>query len=347
LTLLNNEEFIEKAQELLDGGYSPNKTAETLGIYHAKVTRLIQKGKLETYKPFDEHTVENFPDNLEWLSEEDWLECLCREAYDDVAYLRKSENVETLRVGKYVRDKYGTLKAYLKLKGLTQLQEYIQIWCNSCEEFTSLQGWYENSIRVWGLIHECPKCRREISSRYNYNNPTKIFLLAQKRRAMASLLPGQFSKDEWTKVRSDYRWRCAITNQQNNISIDHFIPVITGQGGTYYGNLIPLRKEINSSKRERNPFDWAKEKDYKIELVTLYLAEQNALTKSEYAEFVNWCFDNKRNVDEVIADQRYSIEIWREATGRHFPVPKYVLNEIGNHSTDAKTTAIVEVKEAQ
>jgi hypothetical protein len=53
----------------------------------------------------------------------------------------------------------------------------------------------------------------------------------------------------------------------------------------------------------------------------VYLAAQNNLTPQEYREFYDWCFANPRTVDEIKRDQRHSLEIWREATGRTFELP--------------------------
>lgn len=340
---------IEKIQELLDCGYSPTKTAAILGLDHKQVDRAIKKHGLEIYIAFDEecdnkHLYQNF----EWLWQEDWLEInLVNKSFDSKALLVKSENEDVLSVGVYVRERYGDLKSFFVEKGFKRLINYVSVECSSCKKFKALSGWYPDKRKPWGLMGECPDCRRKLSQTYNESNPEKIFANAQKRRNMAELLLNEFTKEDWVNARKAFGWKCAITKNTGSISLDHFIPVILGHGGTYLANLIPIKRSLNCSKKDRNPFIWSGKNGHRLEKIIKYLAKQNSLTESEYIDFVNWCFDNPRNADEVRDDRRQSIEIWREATGRHFPLPKYALDEIGNRSTDETVAATVSGKEAQ
>jgi hypothetical protein len=345
---MEGEDEIEDIQELLDAGLSRNKVASTLGLHHKTVGRLVEKYNLELYKAFDEEEdKKHLYQNFEWLWEEDWLEDnLIRKSFESTAILRRSENADVLSVGMYVRDTYGDLKTFFINKGLKRLMKNVVIECTHCGEFSSLRGWYRDERRLWGLIRECPECRRGFSLNYYENNPEKLFVNAQKRRTLAELLPNEFTKDDWIYVRSSFVWRCGVSRKVNSISLDHFVPINLGHGGTYVGNLVPMCRSLNSSKKDKNPFIWGAKNGHSLVGIVRYLSEQNNLTNKEYTDFVTWCFENPRNEDEVLADQRYSIEIWREATGRHFPLPKYALSEIGSRSTNETTTAIVEGKEA-
>lgn len=81
--------------------------------------------------------------------------------------------------------------------------------------------------------------------------------------------------------------------------------------------------EVNSSKNNRHPFEWAYETlknndlDKFIEKAKR-LAEINEVTFEEFQEYVDWCFENPRSIDDIKADnERYghkkkSIDIWRE-----------------------------------
>jgi hypothetical protein len=44
--------------------------------------------------------------------------------------------------------------------------------------------------------------------------------------------------------------------------------------------------------------------------VVQYLSELNGLTTFEYEEFVYWCYENTRTVEEFEKDNRESIQIW-------------------------------------
>lgn len=341
--------LVEEIQELLDYGYSPNKTAAILGLDHKQVSRAIKKHGLEIYIAFDEESdKKHLYQNFEWLWQEDWLEdSLVKKAFDSKVFLIKSENEDVLSVGAYVREKYGNLKSYFLKKGYKKLISDVMVECSKCNEFKPLLGWYPDKRRAWGLMHECPDCRKEFSRNYVESNPEKVFANAQKRRVMAELLSNNFTKEDWVNIRKKFGWKCAITQNQDAISLDHFIPVIIGHGGTYFANLIPIQRSLNSSKKDSNPYVWAKKNNHNLEKVISHLAKQNSLTESEYKDFVNWCFENPRGENEVRADKRHSIEIWREATRSHFPLPPYVLSEIGNRSSGEMTAATVSGKEVQ
>jgi hypothetical protein len=63
---------------------------------------------------------------------------------------------------------------------------------------------------------------------------------------------------------------------------------------------------LNSSKHAKNPFEWVKDKRYKekIDIVKFnylvsYLANLNGLSEEEFKQFVYWCENNKRSIDEI------------------------------------------------
>jgi len=111
-----------------------------------------------------------------------------------------------------------------------------------------------------------------------------------------------------------------------DIQEDHFIPVNTGHGGTTYENICLLSERWNRSKNGFNPFEWARYFLTEEERVVFYeiatdLANRNGLTLKLYKEFVNWCFENKRSLEEVLEDnekygyKKSSLDIWMEEKG--------------------------------
>jgi hypothetical protein len=157
------------------------------------------------------------------------------------------------------------------------------------------------------------------------NNPEFIKKNQLNWRATQKALPAGLNMEIYEELKKSV---CFFTGSEDT-NVDHFIAVSTGHGGSYKGNLVPITKEINSSKHNKNPFEWISEQDYVsedkfVELVK-NLAQENSLTYEEYKAFVNWCYDNKRTKKEIKKDKRYSIEIWRDSTKRHFPLPKYTV----------------------
>jgi 5-methylcytosine-specific restriction endonuclease McrA len=323
---------IEMLQELLDAGYSPTKAASKCGLHHSTILRLIKRGELEVYEAFDEN-VKNFKfDDLDWLSEEDELEKICEEAFDNGYVIDRSlESVQEL--GLYVRDKYGNIINYITIKGFNHLLSEIKVKCNRCDNSETLEDALIDETRSWGLMSKCRKCHNSFTKKWVTNNKDTYRNFVSTRLEKYSSLPYRLKEQEVRATFSYFNSKCAITGREDkNLTLEHFIPLDIGHSGTHVGNLIPLLKRVNSSKNSTNPFEWFENWRFKDfyddnwEKLIQYLANQNALTVEEYKEFVNWCFKNPRTLEEIAKDPRHSIEIWREATNKHFPLPEYVIN---------------------
>jgi hypothetical protein len=134
------------------------------------------------------------------------------------------------------------------------------------------------------------------------------------RRARQALLTDDFTIDDAEEISAHFKG-CAITGRENDVHLDHFIPLSTGHGGSYKGNMLPMFANLNVSKKGSNPFEWVKNRDdidlERWERAIEFLAEQNGLTSEEFESFVHWCFENKRDIGEIEADNRSSLEIWK------------------------------------
>lgn len=206
--------------------------------------------------------------------------------------------------------------------------------------------------------------RRQKNRDYHYNNRESISsrkkvyvaknliyyrLRAQGRRTMRSALPDRCTHR--AGVDKLFLSVCSISKCRQDVHIDHFIPITWGHGGSYIGNIAPIRRNLNLSKNNRHPYEWFDANKDRFNLsesawneLTATLASQNGLTPSEFRAFVDWCYANKRTVAQTKRDnERYgykkpSLEIWREATGLQFPIrvdfgTSTQLSVIGERST--------------
>jgi hypothetical protein len=317
---------LEKAQEMLDNGLTRTMTATKLGVHHSTLIRLIDKGELfDDYFPFDEvEDTRHLAQNFEWLWEEDKLEGIIDKAYENYYVLLNRRNEDAVKIGVYVREHYGNIIEYLKVKGLTRLLEYVYMTCHVCDDVQPLTDWYKDERRPWGMYYECKQCAGNSCAKWNSKNPDKIFGYNNARREMAEALPGKYDPEVWKRIRNDYDWKCAVSHS-TSVAIDHFIPVAIGHGGTYRENLIPMDKRLNAKKKHYHPEKLIKygASEERFKQAINNLAHLNGLTTEEYESFVDWCFANRRTVDEVKRDQRHSIEIWRGAVGIQFPLPRF------------------------
>lgn len=161
----------------------------------------------------------------------------------------------------------------------------------------------------------------------------------KKRLELEKLLQSEISLNRRYLVIEKYGNRCLITGEENDVEIDHFIPLSWGRVGSVWGNLYPISKKINNEMRTKNPFvwiwgdsyecpyiDWIKWKKF-IELI----AKENMLTVDELVDFTFWCENNKRTATDIVSDgvENKSIDIWRkELNGKSFTTYNFFLIRI-------------------
>ena len=131
--------------------------------------------------------------------------------------------------------------------------------------------------------------------------------LEQKRRAIKKALPSDLTAEQWEQILNDFENKCALTENIENVSLEHFLPLSIGHGGTTIGNVYPMNLNLNTSKNNKNPLKWIKTQDEKLQQIFYnvlipYLAKQNGMDISTFKEFVNWCFKNPRTKEQVESD---------------------------------------------
>lgn len=101
---------------------------------------------------------------------------------------------------------------------------------------------------------------REVQRRWCKANADKVRHYStrceNKRRAFAS----QANHEKYTKEDLRQRFllfndRCAYCGISEKLAIDHFIPLIKG-GGDCISNIVPACRQCNSSKNNRDGFQW-------------------------------------------------------------------------------------------
>jgi|SRR5690625_184420 len=168
------------------------------------------------------------------------------------------------------------------------------------------RNWREWSERNRSYLKRRDKLRREA-------NPEYFRIRNQLRRARKCNLPYDFTQEQKQALLERFGRTCALTGDKDlggGIHLDHVIPIASGHGGTTLGNMIPLRADLNISKSDHNIFDWFADnrerfglEQRKFDELIEYLADINDMTTKEYEEYVRWCHDNPRTIDEINAEQ--------------------------------------------
>lgn len=127
-------------------------------------------------------------------------------------------------------------------------------------------------------------------------NKERYTMNTNKRRAMLKSLPNTLTNEDWNNILKDFNNCCALSNSSERISMEHFIPVSSGFGGTTKGNVYPMNLSLNISKSDKNPFEWIKTQpeeyqDNFYNVLVPYLAGQNNMSLEEFTKYVYSCFE--------------------------------------------------------
>ena len=229
--------------------------------------------------------------------------------------------------GRLVYRKRKELGDEITLKDLTK-PPIGYLVCNKCEETKLEDEFNKCKSTISGRNGECKSCTalyrkkrlaekgdriREVrrawkennhashienARKYRAKNREKFRLKNQRRRAMVKSLPHDLTESEMKGIFDAFGGKCAICERDAD-SLDHFIPIASGHGGTTLANMLPLCQSMNSSKMDKNPFEWADSfldgsSKIKFDTAVEYLSNLNGLSVDEYREFVFSCFKNTK-----------------------------------------------------
>ncbi len=264
-------------------------------------------------------------------------------------YFRNYREVNHDKVLEYARDYYEEHREeraeYYKNNREKRLQYDAKYRRENRAKVAERHRLYRNTNRekTVKILAKWRDANPEYMHKYYRHNKQRFRLYEHRRRARNSSLPSNLTNVEYTKTLTYFNGICALSKNSGSLEKEHAIPISIGHGGTTFGNCYPMANGFNQSKGNSNMFEWFEANRQRFELsqenfdrLVDYLAVVNGLTTQEYRDFYYWCFANPRTVDEVKADQRHSIEIWREAVGKQFPLPTFTATY---NSTDNESEA--------
>lgn len=100
-----------------------------------------------------------------------------------------------------------------------------------------------------------PDLLRERKRKWERNNPDKVRKTKHNRRAREHNLLHTFTIEQWNECLEYFNHECAYCGKTGGLHQDHFIPVHS-DGHYTRDNIIPSCKSCNSSKNDKNFFDW-------------------------------------------------------------------------------------------
>ncbi|MBZ0289831.1 MAG: hypothetical protein K8I30_19570 [Anaerolineae bacterium] len=102
---------------------------------------------------------------------------------------------------------------------------------------------------------------REGLRRWKAENPEKIAAIRQRRKARKRGLPDTLTAEDWEAAITFFDGRCAYCGVEARLECDHYIPLMAENcPGTVRGNVLPACGVCNSSKRDKLPQAWLRER---------------------------------------------------------------------------------------
>jgi hypothetical protein len=217
----------------------------------------------------------------------------------------RESSCKSCKAGYYAENKADYVRRYESNK--EHYQELMRIYyASNKESLSEYQRKYnaENKEYIAERYRKyCASNREyltELSRNWRHSNPEKAMLIAERRRARKQSLPDNFTEEHMLETLTFFGG-CALTGEIAEIHWDHVIPLASGHGGTTFGNMIPLRSDLNLSKSDGNLFEWFERNKERFNLaqshfdrLVEWLASVNGMTTDDYRAFVNECFENKR-----------------------------------------------------
>ena len=105
----------------------------------------------------------------------------------------------------------------------------------------------------------------------------------QRRRIKEEQLGSGITTDQWLECMSFFDWRCAYSGERltkETRSVDHIVPLDAG-GDNMVWNMVPMARNLNSSKNNKEMLEWYREQSFFSEarLAKIYEWQEYAYNK--------------------------------------------------------------------
>lgn len=143
------------------------------------------------------------------------------------------------------------------------------------------------------------KANRKSGATWRKKNPEQVALNAFLRRKRKASLPYTLTGKDLKIILKIQDGKCILLCSLEGLHLEHFIPISWGIGGTTFENCYYMNGVLNSSKGNRNPFQWITAQPIHIQdnfhnkLVPM-MAERNSMTVEEFTTYVNEAYEYYR-----------------------------------------------------
>lgn len=118
------------------------------------------------------------------------------------------------------------------------------IYCKECQAENEKQ-----------YISEGLKKRRDNQRNFRKNNRDRVIGYSQKYRSKRKELLATLTTEQWEDIKNTFDNRCCYCGKERPLAQEHF--VAQSKGGEYtLDNIVPSCKSCNSSKGDKDFFEW-------------------------------------------------------------------------------------------
>ena len=188
-------------------------------------------------------------------------------------------------------------------------QEYCKQWRQDNKEH--FQEYHKEYCKQWyqdNKEHKLEYCKqwyqdnKEHYQEYNkeyYKEYSKTpqgqvayFNACQRRRTKEAALGNGITKEQWLECMNFFGWKCAYSGEslsnKKARSLDHITPLNSG-GDNEIWNLVPMYRNYNSSKKDKEMVEWYKEQPFYSEDRLKKIYEWQEYAYNKYYEEVAYC----------------------------------------------------------
>ena len=106
----------------------------------------------------------------------------------------------------------------------------------------------------------------EHKKQYNQSPQGQVlaFNRRQRRRTKEEQQGTGITKDQWLEMMKFFDWECAYSGEgltKDTRSIDHIVP-LNSDGDNMIWNMVPMLRNLNISKHDKDMLEWYKEQDF-------------------------------------------------------------------------------------
>ena len=151
-----------------------------------------------------------------------------------------------------------------KINNTEKIKEYIK---NNKERIAkNKRKWYENnkeslSIAAKKYYKENKEHICALKKEYQKQNKCECNLYMNRRKAKKKLLENNYTAENWKKTKEYFNNKCCYCGKTIKLTQDHFIPLSKG-GGYVVTNIVPSCQSCNSSKGNKDFFEWYPKQEY-------------------------------------------------------------------------------------